>query len=105
MRLHGWQRIGIVLTALWVLGAGGVTLFRELKNADQQAIIAQKLCYENMRADDDCTLSYDETIGGYQEVAYIQTALVGVLPIPFAWLIAWAGAGIYRKVRRQPAAP
>jgi hypothetical protein len=70
-RLGSWTRIGIVLSVLWVLGAGGATLLFP-------AFILLAI----------------------PRVTWPYVAIVAFAPLSFFWLIAWVIRATYRWVRR-----
>ena len=100
MRLNGWQRIGVVLTALWLVGFGAPYLLSSLRDADRSASNALRLCLDYSDKYEDCSSRYEETIGDYQRVELATWAIVVLAPVPLAWLLAFGGVWTTRWVRR-----
>ena len=47
MRLNGWQRIGVVLSVVWLIGAALYTRHEFVQNANDRAIYSYKECMEH----------------------------------------------------------
>jgi hypothetical protein len=107
LRLNGWQRIGIVLSILWIVG---VLIYTWDSYRDMTAR-HDKLHYS-------CLFSLDtkvtkETCDEVYDVSQMVTASVsqekllrGLAPIPIAWLLVYIVVWTVRWIRRgfQPAA-
>jgi hypothetical protein len=105
VRLNGWQRIGIILSVVWAVTG---YLWEETsimrRNLDM-ATLDEKLCLEYPQAyaaDVDCVdkfrKSYDFLVKGTAPIT--NAAIVGLVPIPFAWLTVYALIGLWRWIRR-----
>lgn len=91
MRLNGWQKIGIVLSILWAIGAGIHTSNDAVEQAHKFVNFAYKVCKDGKMVADDADLSScekekalkAETLmkGSYKNVAF-----ASLVPIPFGWL-------------------
>jgi hypothetical protein len=96
-RLHGWQRIGIVLSILW-LPAGALL-------GVVAAVAPYRVCIRNSLNDIAwCDMVYRDAFS--PEHLWSAAALFALTPIPVAWLLAYAALWAMRWVWRgfQPAA-
>jgi len=55
MRLNGWQRIGLVLSALWVLGAAIHVRTKQVDAADELFQFQYRLCLEQVNPVKNCS--------------------------------------------------
>lgn len=100
MKLGGWQRIGIVLSGLWLFGYGGPYFIDRMDAADDSASNAQRLCSQYGDPNEDCSNRYRETIGEYQGAALITWSITVLPPIPIAWGLAYAATWAFRWIKR-----
>jgi hypothetical protein len=94
-RLNGWQRIGIVLTVLWAIGS---TIW------EVSSIIESDTSYDSY---DSCVSKPNADLRvcnqafETEQFKEVRRGLVFVLlPIPIAWLIAYALVALVRWIRR-----
>ena len=112
-RLGGWQRIGIVASVLWILGAGLAMRSHDVSNAQKQYEFAYSTCIDQKRAQradptkplatEIVSVCHKEGIDLYQlflENSWGNVASVALVPIPITWLLAYMIIGIWRWVRR-----
>jgi hypothetical protein len=112
-RLSGWQRVGIIASVLWALGAGLVTRIHDARHAQQEYEFVYNTCIDQKRAQqaDSTKPLSKETVsecqkeGGelYQLVlasSWENVAIVALVPIPLGWLLVYAVVWIWRWVRR-----
>jgi hypothetical protein len=92
-RLNGWQRIGIVLSALWVL-VGGLW-------GRQLAVAPYFDCIKSAPNID--TMNFCER---YLQDWGSTAMLIALVPLPIAWLLVYIVVWTVRWIRRgfQPAA-
>jgi hypothetical protein len=109
MRLGGWQRIGVVLTALWIV-AGGLwvnSLVIEQMGAGVTAGLSACLAARSIQPDGSipkdtdwgpCNRRFDQewpkAVSGHWTYAIIGT----LVPIPVAWGFVYAMAALFRWV-------
>lgn len=106
-RLNGWQRIGIVLSVLWAVGAAIHTRNSNLEGANRFADLSYKVCTdEKLLAHDNDLSSCDRKRQADIEKwlkagnSNANVAVSALLPIPFGWL---AGFILLYVVRAQVA--
>jgi hypothetical protein len=105
LRLSGWQRIGIVASALWAIGAGLVTRLNDARGANLSYRVAYDTCREREKAQqhNDFSVCHEEGWKAYQlslADSWEDVAIVALVPIPFGWLLAYIVVGVWRWVRR-----
>ena len=104
-RLGGWQRIGIVASVVWVLGAGLVTRIDDVRSAQSGSNLSYEVCMDNLKGQRHADFSEcrDEAWKAYKvyiEHSWGNVAIVAFGPLPFFWLIAWVIRATYRWIRR-----
>ena len=57
MRLGGWQRIGVVASVVWIVGAGGCQYLQDAKAAHSTAFVLGELCLHRAGGDKDAIRS------------------------------------------------
>ena len=96
-QLNGWQRIGIVLSVIWILVGGfwGNTIgFHE----GDPALYAHRVCLETHPDDwPGCGRIFTRD---FIEATKDQAAFVAFVPIPIAWLIVYGFVGLFRWIGR-----
>ena len=102
MKLGMWQRLGIVLSALWMTGATYLGDEAKLAGADRMASGMVKLCKEAERGNlnERCELQYSDTYKTWSEHALRDAAISAAVPIPFAWATAFAAVWAVRWIWR-----
>lgn len=97
-RLNGWQRIGIVLSVVWLIVGSYWSqhlLFNPIYSAhtnclNHPAIKDAAVCYQ----------MFEEQLANAVEQRLAMVALVGLAPIPIAWLLVWGLVALVRWIRR-----
>jgi hypothetical protein len=100
-RLGGWTRIGIVVSVLWVLGAGVAMRINDVRHADSVFEHAYHICMVSASQWNSTPFfwaCHQEAWAAYKVAiahSWGKVAIVAFGPLPLLWLIA-----IYRWVRR-----
>ena len=94
MRLNGWQRLGVVLSIVWALGAGINTRNADVQTADDFASFAYKVCSEGKAIAHDADLSScdqerEKNLETWMTGSAGNVAIAAFAPIPFGWLGAF----------------
>src|SRR5947209_2213524 len=94
MRLNGWQRLGIVLSIIWVLGAAIYQRNADVERAEDHAQFAYKVCLEgkSLSHDNDlasCEQKREKDLVIWLEGSWGNVALISLAPIPLGWLAAF----------------
>jgi hypothetical protein len=105
MRLNGWQRIGVVLSVIWVIGGGMLTYqivlgaggtctvdHTRLSEADQLALNAKD--YQKMS--DAGLLTVQRACN---EEIYFRSLVWTLIPIAVGWLLVYGLVGVVRWIR------
>lgn len=98
-RLNGWQRIGIVLSVVWAIGA----LVYVWQDHTARSATHQKLYYKCMFAPDgDTSLcdARDQALRSASRRVTVDLLTWSLAPIPIAWLLVWGLVALVRWVRR-----
>jgi hypothetical protein len=107
--LNGWQRIGIVVSIVWVIGGFLWGNYVSIEQNAQPAVEHYQTCL-SLHSDKkpDCAqrfgTEYEEAI----KYHWLEAATFALVPIPVAWLLIWALVAIVRwighgfKMRRAP---
>ena len=98
-RLSGWQRVGIVASVLWALGAGLVVFRNENNYAHEARNITYMACIHD-RSSDECVKEAWDAYQWHMQGIWRLEVFVALVPIPIAWLLAYMFIGVWRWVRR-----
>jgi hypothetical protein len=101
-RLNGRQRTGIVLSVVWAVVGGywgmKVGVYDPISaESDSCDRLRMKQTYSEMLA---CDQQLNEKIVTTYNNRWYVAEISGLLPIPFAWIIAYALIGLVRWIRR-----
>jgi len=106
-KLNGWVRIGIVLSVLWVLGAGIYTNKQVTEIAVDSSSLVYRLCTSSPPSDAEqtgffkyCELKRDEI---YQDAVHYRmrdVAIFSLGPLPIFWLIGFICVMTYRWIKK-----
>jgi hypothetical protein len=100
-RLNGWQRIGIVLSILWALGAGLYTYKAHEARADKMSGRDYDACInaketlsklpetKGINFVGDCVAEAAQSYQFWSQWKWSGTAIVALIPIPIIWLLVY----------------
>jgi hypothetical protein len=100
LRLNGWQRVGIVASILWAFGGGLWGNNIGIRQGDW-AVEIEKDCMADGKTDwRVCDDNFDKEWNSAISSHWDDAAFIGLVPIPFAWGIAYGVRGIVRWIRK-----
>ena len=102
MRANGWQRIGVILSVIWAIGAGWYQRAADMAHASLAARALFEICYSDKRPDNpqcvvDSTNAYNASI----RESWVRVAVVSLGPILLAWLAAYVVLLVARWIRAR----
>jgi hypothetical protein len=104
VKINGWQRIGIIASVAWVLGAGFHTLDSEQNNATERVVTVIQSCESVHDASRNCDAEGDKFIptwsNGDLQQEWAWAAIVAFVPLPLAWGAVYLVLFLIRWVRR-----
>jgi hypothetical protein len=102
MHLKTWPRVGVVLSAVWLLVGGYWANSAELHRGDF-AVTQFAVCMENSgtpgNASGVCLNQFDKDYAGAIKDHWREALIVGIVPIPVAWLLVYGLIGFVRRRR------
>lgn len=104
MKLNRWQRIGVVLSVVWVLGAAYYERNRQMESGQTWMEISSQNCHGyNALAKDipkkDCSKEWDRAFQIHMIPQWENIAFVSLTPIPIGWGIVFLFIRIYRWIK------
>jgi hypothetical protein len=100
VRLNGWQRIGVIASVLWFLGAGITVLALGNERAVQRANHSADICYKYPVPGENCADQFESTFRSYRDLAKEEALLAATIPILAGWAFAYVALALTRWVRR-----
>lgn len=104
MRLNRWQRIGVIVSFVWAIGAAIVQRTADIERAQSFMAFAYKVCTESkaLANDFDFKPCGDEMAKNWAiwiDGSWGNVAAVSLLPIPLGWLGVLIVIRLFRWVR------
>lgn len=104
MRLNGWQRIGIVASVIWAIGAPIYLDHAAQNDARERFRLSYRLCRDVASNDPNrCSeraSSEADTVQRYRlGFDFANVAFVSLVPIVLGWLIAYVLVGLGRWIQ------
>jgi hypothetical protein len=96
-RLHGWARIGIVLSTLWAVIGSVWALDLLFEPVYQNYATCQTLI---IATPSDCRHLFEAQLEDARRRRVAAVAIVGLGPIPLAWLVLYALVALLRWIKR-----
>jgi hypothetical protein len=99
MKLNGWQRIGLILSSAWFVGAFWVIRQRQIKFGEDWAKHLMELC---MKTDtvNKCMESTNDAFEKAYLINWEEIFLYGALPIPITWLLVYLTINTVKWITR-----
>jgi len=102
MSLSGWRRVGVVLSVVWLLVGGYWGNSMGLHKGDF-AVRQFTVCMENSGSPNNasgvCLDQFDKDYAAAIKDHWREALLVGIVPIPVAWLLVYGLMGLVRRRR------
>ncbi len=103
--INGWQRLGIVVSVLWIIGAA---LFQRTSDVDRAQDFMNETyqtCIDLKKQHNDfnfgpCMDEAEKNYAIFVKDSWGNVAFTALAPIPIGWLLAYTVIGIFRWVRR-----
>ncbi len=108
MKLNGWQRIGILTSVVWIVGADIHTLTVERDRNNRTYFSLMDSCIASYRsnsdqhidADDVCTKKWAHFNVSALHEERVEALTVALVPVPIAWGLAYLALFLIRWVKR-----
>jgi hypothetical protein len=103
MRLSLWQRLGIVLSVVWIIGSFAYCLHRDMSHRSGAAEAVFGLCMTGPSPRlNECQSRYEKTKADYARIPFYwpNPLILGFGPLPFFWLGGWIFLALTRWVMR-----
>jgi hypothetical protein len=100
-KLNGWQRIGVILSILWILGAAMHERNGQIELATMMAQSDREACSKSL-AIAECSKSLDDKFTEHLALnsnRLENIAAASLIPALLGWLFAWLAVVVYRWVR------
>jgi hypothetical protein len=104
MRVGGWSRVGIVLSVIWLAGAGLYQREADLRTAAYFSGLAYRTCTESKAQKGDfdfsgCTSASTKNWNLFLEYSWGKVVIIAIVPIPFGWAFAYFAIRVWRWIR------
>ena len=104
VRLNGWQRIGIVLSVVWALGAWLYVQQLDVEQAQRLKESAYRTCTDLQdqspdKGVSDCIKDAESVYDTSLQSNWSDKWVAALLPIPIAWMITYGLIGLVRWIR------
>ncbi len=99
-RLSGWQRLGVLISILWVILAPTTAVYLYSQSGTEQAWLAYSVCSRAKLNATDCDAEVRKNLRVLTTPDWGGVAFIAVAPIPVFWLAGWLTITSVRWVRR-----
>jgi hypothetical protein len=99
MRLNGFQRIGVVLSVVWAVGAFLYVRKQQMKFGFDYAKSHFDTCMSHSVVAD-CVAKMDKELSTAYQIGWEEVTVYALLPIPLVWLVIYIGIKIFKWVRK-----
>jgi hypothetical protein len=106
VKINGWQRIGILASVVWMVGAFFYTITQEQRVLGQLNAELHASCFESANRHDDkaawqaCEDSSVRQMMSDLKQERVEAATVALVPVPLAWGFAYLALFLMRWVKR-----
>ena len=101
MRLNGWQRIGVVLSVVWAIGAFFAVRQQQVEAADRVFRIRHDACAMEATAEmtQRCHDAFSLQDAMHATAYWPDVAFMSLAPVAAGWLVAWLVLRVVRWIR------
>ena len=100
MRLNGWQRIGVVLSIIWAVGAAEYERDRQIEQGNELAEFRYRLCMETKSANaNSCSEKLGKDLKKAVEPFWGNIAFYSLAPVVAGWVVIYLIIIIVRWVK------
>ena len=104
MKLNGWQRIGVVLSIVWIIGAGIYQRHADIQRASDSAGFAFRICSDNEQLKpeidlDRCTKEIENSYKIWMVGSWGNVAFFAFVPMLLGWVAAYVLIRVWRWVK------
>jgi hypothetical protein len=109
VKVNGWQRIGIIASVVWILGAWVHTYDSEINSASELIVSTHVACDSNLagitgdawkKGFDECNKQDNESRTQAMAGARLDAEIVAFVPVPLGWGFAYLVLFLVRWVKR-----
>src|SRR3954463_11252559 len=99
MVLNGWQRIGVVLSVLWVVGASWFQRTSDVERASYMGQWASGVCQRINTTKElpdlpSCGAEFSRLFSVFMEGSWANVAFMALVPLLAAWICIYLAIGI-----------
>ena len=115
VKVNGWQRIGIIASVVWILGAWVHTFDSQIDSDSKGIASTHVVCDSNLagktgdawtKGFEECNKQATDSIAEAMTNARLDAAFVGLVPVPLGWgftylvlfLVRWVKRGFMRPL-------
>lgn len=104
MKLNRWQRIGVVLSVVWALGAAYYERSSQMESGQKWMEISSQSCHDSNALainppKKDCSKEWEKDFQMFMTPNWEVIAFISIAPIPIGWGVAFLLIRIYRWVK------
>jgi hypothetical protein len=100
MKLNRWQRIGVVLSVLWMLGGAAYERKSQVDTATSSAQLTYKMCLDiGGEQIAKCSEEFAKNYAEFLKPYWIDVALRAFAPVLLGWLLVFIIIRVYRWIK------
>ncbi|MDP1927354.1 MAG: hypothetical protein Q8K62_02475 [Thiobacillus sp.] len=103
MKLNRLQRIGIVISILWAVGAAYHERSSEMETGQHFLDLSYQICIESKKSTlDGCLVEMNKSFDIWMKPNWGNIGFIALAPIPLGWLLVFITIRVYRWVKAGP---
>ena len=100
MTLNRWQRIGVVMSILWVLGAASFERGSQVDAATSSAQSIYRMCLDMEEAQsEDCSKEFHKNFVDFLRPNWSNIAFIAITPVILGWVLIFIIIRVYRWIK------